>query len=233
MIAVAYLRVSTEEQALGLEAQRAAIVAWAAREGADVTSWHEDAGRSGSLDVAGRPGLEAALGAVRAAGKGTVLVVAKRDRLARNVLISIGIQQEIRKLGAVLVFADGSPGYADPMEDPMGWIMARLSDDLAEWERHMIRHRTHKALQAKRASGRLAGQVPYGYRAVGGELLPVNEELGAMQRAAQLRADGWTFAEIAGALETDGVRLRSGAPVTASAVHGWLRNMNGSKRARK
>ena len=45
--AVAYLRVSTEDQALGPEAQRAAIEAWAARQGVQVLSWHLDQGVGG------------------------------------------------------------------------------------------------------------------------------------------------------------------------------------------
>ena len=36
--AVAYLRVSTDEQHLGPEAQRAAITAWASREGVSVVA---------------------------------------------------------------------------------------------------------------------------------------------------------------------------------------------------
>jgi len=42
-LAVAYLRVSTEDQKLGPEAQRAAIEPWAAREGVQVAAWHVDA----------------------------------------------------------------------------------------------------------------------------------------------------------------------------------------------
>jgi len=44
--AVAYLRVSTEDQALGPEAQRASIEAWAARQGIEVATWHTDQGIS-------------------------------------------------------------------------------------------------------------------------------------------------------------------------------------------
>ena len=77
--AVAYLRVSTEEQHLGPDAQRAAISVWAQREGVAIVAWHTDAGMSGSADVADRPGLALALGALRAHGAGR-LVVAKRDQ---------------------------------------------------------------------------------------------------------------------------------------------------------
>src|SRR3954469_11593790 len=91
LVAVAYLRASTDEQRLGPEAQRAAIEAWAAREGVSVVAWHVDAGISGGSDLADRPALVAALGALRAARAG-VLVVAKRDRLARDVAVAAAIE---------------------------------------------------------------------------------------------------------------------------------------------
>ena len=54
-VAVAYLRVSTSEQHLGPEAQRAAIEAWAARENITVVAWHTDHGVSGRSDIDDRP----------------------------------------------------------------------------------------------------------------------------------------------------------------------------------
>jgi len=83
-VAVAYFRASTDDQHLSPDAQRAAVVAWAAREGVTVVSWHVDQGVSGAADLADRPALAAALGALCAHGAG-LLVVAKRDRLARDV----------------------------------------------------------------------------------------------------------------------------------------------------
>ena len=77
---------STAEQAgsgLGLDAQRTAIAAGAARLGLPLADTFTDAGRSGGLPLEQRPGLLAALDAV---GKGDVLIVAKRDRLGRDVL---------------------------------------------------------------------------------------------------------------------------------------------------
>ena len=71
--AVAYLRVSTDEQHLGPEAQRAAIVAWAAREGVNVVAWHTDAGVSGAAEIAKRPALLAALADLRAHRAGVLV----------------------------------------------------------------------------------------------------------------------------------------------------------------
>jgi DNA invertase Pin-like site-specific DNA recombinase len=62
------VRVSTQEQAesgLGLEAQRAAIEAAARRMGQQVAQVFEDAGISGAVPIDERPGLLAAVNALR------------------------------------------------------------------------------------------------------------------------------------------------------------------------
>ena len=57
---VGYIRVSTEEQALGPEAQRAAIERWAAARGYTLAAVFEDRGVSGGAALDRRPGLLAA-----------------------------------------------------------------------------------------------------------------------------------------------------------------------------
>src|SRR5881392_2187057 len=83
--AVAYLRVSTEEQSLGPEAQRDAITRWAAHERVRVIAWHTDSGVSGAADPESRPALLAALASL-AEHRAGLLVAAKRDRLGRDVV---------------------------------------------------------------------------------------------------------------------------------------------------
>src|SRR4051812_6671827 len=99
LLAVAYLRVSTDEQRLGPEAQRAQITTWATREGVTVGAWDVDQGVSGGADLGNRPGLIGALGELRALGAG-VLVVAKRDRLARDVGVAAAIERATEASGA-------------------------------------------------------------------------------------------------------------------------------------
>src|SRR4051812_41386352 len=86
-VAIGYIRVSTTRQELGPEAQRASIEAWAAQRGVRIASWHEDRGVSGSAPIEARPGLLAAITAVREHRAGT-LAVARRDRLARDIVVA-------------------------------------------------------------------------------------------------------------------------------------------------
>jgi len=88
---VSYLRVSTKKQGqsgLGLEAQRAAVAEYAAKEGGRVVAEfiEVESGRK-----AARPELTKALNHCRAAK--ACLVVAKLDRLARNVAFLSGLME--------------------------------------------------------------------------------------------------------------------------------------------
>ena len=81
--AIAYYRVSTREQGdsgLGLEAQQAAVRAFARQNGYEIVDRYKEVETGKRAD---RPQLRAAIEACR---KGrAILVVAKLDRLARNV----------------------------------------------------------------------------------------------------------------------------------------------------
>jgi DNA invertase Pin-like site-specific DNA recombinase len=97
--AIAYLRVSTDRQAdsgLGLEAQHASIAACAARLGVRLAEVFSDAGTSGSLTIEDRPVL---LDAVASLKRGDVLIVAKRDRLGRDVIAVAMIERLVATRG--------------------------------------------------------------------------------------------------------------------------------------
>src|ERR1700677_2783307 len=99
LVAVAYIRVSKDEQRLGPEAQRASIEAWAAREGVSVAAWCVDQGVCSVTPIDQRPALVAALTALREHGAG-VLVVAKRDRIARHPVLTAGVERAAAAAGA-------------------------------------------------------------------------------------------------------------------------------------
>ena len=213
--AVAYLRVSTDEQHLGPEAQRAAIEAWAAREGVVVVAWHTDAGVSGAAEIARRPALLGALADVRERGAGA-LVVARRDRLARDVMAAAIIERMATDAGARVVSAagEGTDGH-----DPGAVLMRRMVDAFAEYERAMIAARTRAALAVKRARGEATSHAPYGWRAEGGRLVADATEQAVIARVRALRASGLSIREIAAALNAAGVRTRSGGEHNPRSVH--------------
>ena len=142
--AIAYTRVSTAEQGksgLGLEAQRAAILTFAEREGIAVQAWYAEvqSGKRVSDTLAERPQLRAALEASQAVG-GPVLV-SKLDRLSRDVHFISGLMAHKVPFMVAELGADVDP------------FMLHLFSALAEKERAMISQRTKAALAALKARG--------------------------------------------------------------------------------
>jgi DNA invertase Pin-like site-specific DNA recombinase len=212
-LAIAYLRVSTDDQHLGPEAQRAAIVAWAAREGVNVAAWHTDQGVSGATELDGRPGLAAALADLRVRGAG-VLAVAKRDRLARDVYVAATIDRAVGALGARVVCADGAGNGTSPADA----FMRTILDSAAAYERAMIAARTKAALAVKRARGEASNHAPYGFRAVEGRLVADEGEQAVIARVREARARGLTVRAIAEELAAAGIVSRKGRPLHFTAV---------------
>ena len=104
---IGYVRVSTDEQTLGNAAQRIALRKWCLAHGARLVHTFSDNGISGATSLDKRPGLLRALAAVeqcRARG----LLVAKRDRLARDTLVATMVDRCAERAGAVVYSADGS-----------------------------------------------------------------------------------------------------------------------------
>jgi len=208
-IVVAYVRVSTDEQKIGPEAQRAAIEAWARGAGARVVAWHEDLGVSGGSELEERRGLIAAMTSLRAHGAGT-LVVAKRDRLARDVAVSALIERAVKESGARIVSADGV-GNGDGAADA---FLRAILDAAAAYERELIRARTRAAMAVKRAKGERSGKIPYGLALAedGRHLVEDGFEQSVIARVKALRAEGHAVTRIAKALDALGVATRSGRP---------------------
>jgi len=214
-LAVAYLRVSTDDQHLGPEAQRAAIVAWAAREGVTIAAWHTDQGVSGAAAIADRPALLAALADLSMHRAG-LLVVSKRDRLARVVMAAAMIERLSADVGARIVSAAGEGTEGN---DPSAMLMRRMVDAFAEYERAMIAARTKAALAVKRTRGEATSHAPYGWRAVDGRLVADAIEQAILVRVRALRATGLTERAIVAALNAEGVRTRSGGQHNPRSVH--------------
>jgi site-specific DNA recombinase len=204
--AIAYVRCSTDRQDLSPDAQRGAIQAWADREGVRVVAFHDDLGVSGGGPLEDRAGRVAALAQLEESGAG-VLLVARRDRLARDVLVAAMIERLAERAGARILAADGT-GNGD---SPEAALLRTMIDAFAAYERALIRARTRAALAVKKARGERVGGVPYGHRVGdGGLLVPAPAERAAVDRARELRGEGLSLRKIATALEAEGHRPRNG-----------------------
>lgn len=214
-VAIGYVRVSTEEQSLGPEAQRAAIERWAGSRGVRLAAVFEDHGISGGAPAEKRPGLLAALAALREHGAG-LLVAAKRDRIARDTVIAAMVEQAAGRAGAALTTADGSSDGAGPE----GALMRGIVDVFAAYERGVIKSRTRAALAVKRSRSERTGQVAYGYTlaadGVHVEENPAEQAIIAEVRA--LRAAGLTLRAVVAECERRGLLSRAGRPFALTQI---------------
>ena len=135
---VAYLRVSTDKQGrsgLGLEAQRAAVAAHVDGTRGQIVSEFVEVESGRRKD---RPQLAAALDACRALR--AILVIAKLDRLARNVAFVSNLMES----GVEFVAAD---------MPTVNRLTIHILAAVAEEEARMISARTKAALAAAKARG--------------------------------------------------------------------------------
>jgi len=178
---------------------------------------HTDRGRSGS--DAERPGL---LGALSALQPGDVLLVAKRDRLARDVVLAQVYERQItRQLGASVI---SCAGEASGDDSPMGELMRTILDAFAQWERQVIRLRTSDAMRRYQAQGRvMSSNVIYGYERDPerpGYTRECAAEMAEVRKITALRDQGMSMAGIAREL---GNTARTGAPWSATQVRRVLK----------
>lgn len=135
---VSYLRVSTARQGasgLGLEAQRAAVQSFAASGGHGIVAEFVEVESGRKAD---RPQLAAALSTCRL--HRATLVIAKLDRLARNVAFIAGLM-------------DGNVEFVACDMPHANRLTLHLMAAMAEHEREMISQRTKAALAAAKARG--------------------------------------------------------------------------------
>jgi len=130
---VAYTRVSTEGQGIGLDAQMDIINAWVKNNGGNVIATLREKASGKNLN---RPVLKQALDMCRQTG--ATLIVAKLDRLSRDVADIFTIR---KRKGLDLIVCD---------IDANDTMMLGIFATLAQKERQLISTRTREALAAKK-----------------------------------------------------------------------------------
>lgn len=205
-VAVAYRRVSSaeKERASGPERQQAAVRAFAAVQGLRIVADHfED--RSGTLPMAERPALRAALSSALEHGAG-VLIVEEPGRLARDEYAAHDALRSFGNVGVRVLYADGR--NASRAADPASRLQDGFDHLLAAYDRRVIvaRMADGRASKAKRAprSRAQGGKLPHGYRrsrSGGVEVDPVAAD--EVRRAFALVTAGQSLAKAAETLTAE------------------------------
>ncbi len=212
---VTYARVSTARQGksgLGLDAQRAAMAAFASTNGLTVAAEHVEVETGKGHDaLERRPKLAAAL--AEAKRLKCAVLVSKLCRLGRDVHFISGLMVNRVPFIVSELGADVDPfmlhGYAA----------------LSEKERAMISSRTKDALRAAKARGKVLGRH-------GRDVLAPRNRAAALARASELagiigelKAEGKGVREIAEDLNARGVATPRGAKWHATSVQRLLKRL--------
>lgn len=203
---VVYTRFSPRKGAAeceSCEVQEAICRRHAESQGWEVRSVHKDEGVSGK--ELHKPALEEAISALQ---KGDVLLVYRRDRIARRVLLSEMVHHKVTRKGCRIVAVEGDAVEGD---SPEAVLVRQVLAAVAEFERAVAAARTRASMLARQAKGQRMGRyAPYGFRLKDGKLVPVAKEQAAIERARELQAEGLTPYGIAKKLDEEHAKARRG-----------------------
>jgi DNA invertase Pin-like site-specific DNA recombinase len=202
---VGYCRVSTEEQSTNgqsLHVQETQLRGWAQMTGRYIDQVVHDV-VSGGTQFAKRPEGGTLLACL---AKGDVLVVAKLDRFSRNLFDCLQLAQEFQRRGISLFLLD--VGASDPVTgNGQSKLFLSMLGAFAEFERDRIRERIRATKVRQRQLGQYSGGARQFGWTVGADrqLVAVPEEQRALQRIAELHAQGLSPRKIAAHLKDCGL----------------------------
>jgi site-specific DNA recombinase len=232
--AVGYVRGSTNEQRITLEAQEAKIRAMVTVKDAEIVEIISDGGESAaSLD---RPGMQRLLQMVDE-GLVRYVIIAKLDRMTRSVrdlgdLLETFGEREVSLISVEESLDTGSAA---------GRLVMNVMVSVSQWEREIIGERTAAALQFLKMNNYPSSHPPYGYAAAPRTpeekrarvrkrmiLNPYEQKVLGMVRIMTEEAE--TLQAITDALNEAGYTTRSGGKFHITAVwriqNSLLQNQN-------
>ncbi len=213
---VAYCRVSTLEQkqrGYGIDIQIRDLTLFAERQGLFVRRFYRDEAESGVKEH--RQELRQLLKDCRARRVG-IVILPSLDRLSRNVRIAENLFHEFEQLGIEVLIAD-MPTYNG--KDRKDVMIRQIREAIAEENRKDIIERLWKGRQERVRKGLFpGGNVPYGYRRNGKDLVPEPKEAETVRMIFQLAARGETGPQIAALLSASGLVRRNGKSWTRRQV---------------
>lgn len=218
--AIAYYRVSTTKQGrdgLGMDAQRASVNSFAATHGLEIVAAFDEV-ETGTRKRA-RPEIARAIAAAKA--QNAVLLIAKLDRLARNVAFISGLME-----AGVRFVAVDMPQVTN--------LTLHILAAVAEEEARLISSRTKAALAAAKARGVKLGtsaNLTHEAQQAGANAnraRAVTETAKMLNYARMLRDSGLPLAKVAHRLNADGYTTRNGRALAPMTVWRMLARADGA-----
>jgi len=206
---ISYSRVSTAGQGLGLEAQQSIIAEYVSQAGGVILDTISE--KESGKETINRPGLQRAIDECKRTG--ATLIVAKLDRLSRDVADVFAIKKQ---KGLTFEVCD---------MDAHDTLLLGIFATLAQKERELISRRTREALAALKAQGKQLGNpnAAEAMRAISAQGVARRKQLA--QDAPEnrhaynaVRFMPGTLASKAAFLNAEGYKTRNGKAFTPMAV---------------
>lgn len=211
MKAIAYVRVSTEEQAqhgVSLDAQEERVRAYCTMAGLELVAVLREEGVSGAKPLGARPRGLQLIDAVKAR-EAEHVVALKLDRLFRDAADAL-VQTKAWDVAGVSLHLVDMGGQTLNTGSAMGRMFLTMTAAFAELERNLISERTKAALQYKKAHGDRLGAPAMGFRVENGEAVEDPQEVETVRYIVQLRGEGLTLQVIADRLNAEGRPTKRG-----------------------
>lgn len=209
--AIAYIRVSTTEQAehgVSIDAQVAAVTAYAALKGFRLVDVVVDAGVSASKPLGDREGGKKLQQLVAKRGQVNAVIATKLDRLFRNVTDCLTTTSDWDARGVHLHLLDLGGTNLDT-SSATGKLMLTVLAACGELERNLVGERTRAALRYKKNQGqRTTRFATYGYCFEDGRIERQEQEQEVVSMMRKLREAGYSSNRIATALNRRNIQAR-------------------------
>ena len=217
-----YARCSHESQidGLGLDAQKTSCRKYVKEQNGRIIQWYMDEGISGAKDIHQRPALEQLLKDVQ---PGEVVLVARKDRLSRDFLVTASITRCLQKVNATIQSADGVANSDSPADEMLRMVLMGV----ASYERGILSERVKVAMGEL---NRKVGRLPYGYKwDKSGRQVKDPKTYSNLERILELRAEGLGPRKIAKMLDAENIKPQRSKQWNPSSVFRLIQRVDGNR----
>lgn len=235
-IALGYVRASTEEQTITLDAQRQALIDFCAQRKVQIGPIFIDDDVSGSLPLEKRPrGKE--LCEMLARREANAVVATRVDRLFRNAADCLSTTRAWASDDVSVLIGDVGGGSLDT-RSAIGRLLLTVIAGVSEYELGVISERTTAALAHKRKKGDATSKAPFGFKIRREErgdddaysyLDPCPVEQRSLAELHRLADDGHSIRTICRLLDEGGFPARDGGRWHATTVVRLLKRRAGAQ----